>query len=202
MRTLTVTGTGSASVAPDSALVRVAATHRADGVTAALAGVSSTVEAIGEVARRFTDAARIGSQGLSVWPSHDYDGMPSGFEARHSLAIGCDDLTAAGELVASLAKETGDRIQVESVGLDVADRTEALASAREAAWADALARAEQLAGLAGASVGEVQSVSEGGGPHVVDGGEVAVAASRRADVGFEPGQTSVSATVTVTFQLV
>jgi uncharacterized protein YggE len=201
MRTLTVTGHGTARVVPDAATIRVAAAFRADGVTAALAGVSSAVAAIGEVARRYTDETRIGSQGLSVWPSHDFDGMPSGFEARHSLAIGCDDIAAAGELVSALAAEAGDRLQVESVGLDVADSSGPLATAREAAWHDARARADHLAGLAGATVGEVQSVSEGG-PHVVDGAAPAMAMSARAEVGFEPGQTAVSTTVTVTFQLV
>lgn len=202
MRTLTVTGAGTAGVVPDSATVRVAAAFRADGVTAALAGVSSAVDAIGQVARRFTDESRIGSQGLSVWPSHDFEGMPAGFEARHSLAIGCGDIAAAGELVSALAAEAGDRLQVESVGLDVADRSGPLAAAREAAWADARARAEHLAGLAGATVGEVQSVSEGGGPHVLDGAAPTMSLARSAEVGFEPGQTTVTATVTVTFQLV
>lgn len=141
MRTITVTGLGAARVVPDFAVVRVAAAHSAGGVTEALAGVSSAVASLGEVARRFTDEAHISTQGLSVWPSHDYDGLPSGFEARHSLAIGCPGVAQAGELVAALAAEVGNRLQVESVGLEVADRTGAEGSAREAAWADARARA-------------------------------------------------------------
>ena len=203
MRTITVAGHGTIRVVPDTAVVRVAAAHGADGVKEALAGVSSTVDAIGKVARKFTDESRISSQELTVWPSLDYEGLPSGFQARHALRIGCDDLSRAGELVAALASQIGDRLQIEGVALEVSDPAATQTSARAAAYADAVARAEHLAGLAGVTVGEVQTVSEGV-MHVpslmADGAATATYASKM-EVGFEPGETSVSTSVTVTFQV-
>ena len=204
MRTVTVVGHGTVKVVPDTAVVRVAAAHSADGVKDALAGVSSAVDAIGDVARRYTDEARIASQELTVWPSLDFEGLPSGFQARHSLAVACEDLGRAGDLVATLVSEVGDRLQIEGVALEVSDPAAAQASAREAAYADAVARAAHLASLAGASVGEVQMASEGimhVPPMVSDGAATAAYASKR-EVGCEPGQAAVSASVTVTFQLV
>jgi uncharacterized protein YggE len=202
MRTITVAGHGTVRVVPDTAVVRVAAAHGAEGVKDALAGVASAVEAIGQVARRFTDEKRIASQELTVWPALDYEGLPSGFQARHSLAIACDDLGLVGELVTALAAEVGDRLQVEGVALEVSDPAAAHASAREAAYADATARAEHLADLAGAKLGDVQVVSEGP-VHVptrlADGAGAAYATKMEA--GFEPGETNVSASVSVTFQL-
>jgi uncharacterized protein YggE len=156
---------------------------------------------MGKVARRFTDGANIATQGLSVWPSHDYEGSPSGFEARHSLAIGCPGVAEAGELVAALAAEVGNRVQVESVGLEVADRVAAEGEAREAAWADARARAAHLAGLAGSELAEVQAVSEGG-PHPAGGPATPAGYLSKMEVAFEPGQSEVRAALTVTFQLV
>jgi uncharacterized protein YggE len=202
MRTITVTGHGSVLVVPDTAMVRVAAAYSADGVQEALAGVSSTVEAIGKVARRFTDEARIRSHELTVWPSLDYEGLPAGFQARHGLAIGCDDLGRAGELVAALATEIGDRLQIEAVALEVSDPAAAGAAAREAAYADARARAEHLAGLTGLALGDLQSVTEGAGHAPAAENSTAAAFASKMDVAFEPGQTSVGAVVTVTFQLV
>jgi uncharacterized protein YggE len=203
MRTITVAGHGTVRVVPDTAVVRVAAAHGSDGVKDALAGVASAVEAIGEVARRFTDEKRIASQELTVWPSLDYEGLPSGFQARHSLAIACDDLTLAADLVTALAAEVGDRLQIEGVALEVSDPAAAHVSAREAAYADATARAEHLADLAGAKLGEVQVVSEGP-VHVpsrlADSGTGAAYATKM-EAGFEPGETNVSAGVSVTFQL-
>jgi uncharacterized protein YggE len=204
MRTITVAGHGTIRVVPDTAVVRVAAAHGADGVKDAVAGVASTVDLIGKVARKFTDGSRIASQELTVWPSLDYEGLPSGFQARHALRIGCDDLSRAGELVTALASEIGDRLQIEGVALEVSDPDAARASAREEAYADACARAEQLAGLAGAKLGEVQAVSEGvvHVPSMLAEGSATAAYASKMEVGFEPGETSVNASVTVTFQLV
>ncbi len=203
MRTITVAGHGTIRVVPDTAVVRVAAAHGASGVKEAVAGVSSTVDAIGKVARKFTDESRIASQELTVWPSLDYEGLPAGYQARHALRIGCDDLTRAGELVAALASEIGDRLQIEGVALEVSDPDGRQATAREAAYVDAVARAEHLAGLAGATVGEVQMVSEGvmHVPSMVADGSASATYASKMEVGFEPGETSVTASVTVTFQL-
>jgi len=192
-RTVTVTGHGSATAVPDTAVVRIAAVHRATGMAEALSGAESAraavVDAAGELVVSSTD--------LNVWPAHDNDGRRAGFEARHALTITGGDLEAAGELVGRLAEEVGDRLQVESVSLSVGDPTAALGEAREAAFTEARARAEHLAALADAALGEVQDVSEGAGPPVSRGTELAM----KADVGFAPGQTTLTSTVTVTWAL-
>lgn len=198
MRTVTVTGQGSARVVPDSAVVRVAAVHRADGVPEAFAAVSASVERIGEVARRHTEPRRISSQGINVWPWHDQQGSTRGVEARHQLAIGCADLAAAGALLTDLASEVGDALQLDGVELEVSDRAAAQEVAREAAFADARQRAEQLAALSELGLGAVQQVVEGGATPVGSAARGTVAAA----TGIEPGETGLGAAVTVTFELV
>ncbi len=201
MRTVTVTGQGSARVAPDSALVRVAAVQRAAGVAEAFAAVSESVARIGEVARRHTEPRRIASQGINVWTWHDNQGEARGFEARHGLAIGCPDLTAAGALLTELAEEIGDALQLDGVALEVSDPVAAQGRAREAAYADARERAEHLAALSDATLGTVQQVVEGGGARPLEfGGSVRAAAMDMAKI--EPGETQVGATLTMTFELV
>lgn len=197
MRTLTVTGHGIARVEPDAADVRVAAVQRSGSVTDALAGVDDAVRLAGVTAREFTDAAQISSAGLSVWPHHDHQGEPAGFEARHSLAIRCPDLAGAGELVSALAERVGDRLVVESVSLVVADPQQAQDAAREAAFADARRRGTHLAQLAGAGLGPVQVVHEGGVPTM----HVEAASRSGVEMAFERGQQAVTVTVTVTFAL-
>jgi uncharacterized protein YggE len=200
MRTITVAGHGTAYATPDTAEVRVAAVHRDTGLSEALAGAESAREGVVATSRRYVDAARVASTNLSVWPAHDNDGRPAGFEARHSLTIRCDDLAQAGALVSALAADVGHRLQVESVSLVVADPGAAMVLAREHAFADAGARAEHLAGLAGVRLGEVQSVVEGGGG--TDWLESAGRAmSAKADASFEPGERAISASLTVTFEI-
>ncbi|WP_205474661.1 SIMPL domain-containing protein [Nocardioides sp. SYSU D00038] len=195
MRTVTVTGRGAARAVPDSAVVRLAATHRAVGLGDALAGAESTRAAIVSAAGGLT----VGSQDLSVWPARDDQGRPAGFEARHALVVSCPGLDRASELLTRLAAEVGDRLTVDGVQLEVSDTTTGRTAAREAAMADARARAEHLAGLAGATLGEVQRVVEdapaGPGPALHE------LAAAKTDVALEPGETTVTAAVTVTFAL-
>ncbi len=201
MRTLTVTGHGTVQVEPDAADVRVAAVQRAASVTDAVAGVDAAVRLAGATAREFTDGSHVSSAGLSVWPHHDHQGQAVGFEARHSLAIRCPDLTAAGGLVSALAERVGDRLVVEGVSLVVSDPEAAQDEARAAAFADARRRGAHLAGLADDLLGPVQALSEGGVPsvHAESSGTTALRSSL--DVSFEGGQQSVATTVTVTFAL-
>jgi uncharacterized protein YggE len=201
MRTLTVTGHGTVQVEPDAADVRVAAVQRAAGVSDAVAGVDAAVRIAGATAREFTDTAQISSAGLSVWPHHDHQGQATGFEARHSLAIRCPDLAAAGGLVSALAERVGDQLVVESVSLVVSDPQQSQDRARAAAFEDARRRGTHLAELADDLLGPVQAVSEGGAPsiHAEGGGSMAYRSSL--DISFEGGQQSVTTTVTVTFAL-
>ena len=133
MRTVTVTGRGTAREVPDTVVVRVASSHRATGVAEALAGADSAATEIIAVGREHTEASRIGSTNLNVWPAYDNEGKPSGFEARHSLSITCTDIASAGDLLAALATKVGDRLQVEGFDLTVSDTARALDSARSGA---------------------------------------------------------------------
>jgi uncharacterized protein YggE len=198
MRTVTVTGHGEARVVPDSAVVRVAAVHRAAGVADALGGADSAARQVVATGREHTAPERVGSTSVQVWPAHDQQGAPDGFEARHSLTIRCPDVAAAGVLLGALAEAVGDRLQIEGVSLEVSDRSAAETAAREAAYADAVERGTHLASLAGSELGDPQAVMESAYADAPVGR--AMNASLAA-VSLEPGEQAVTASVTVTFQL-
>jgi uncharacterized protein YggE len=197
MRTVTVVGHGQTRVAPDSAVVRVAAVHRAAGVADALAGADSAAQQIVRTGREFTEPEQIGSTSLQIWPSRDELNRPDGFQARHSLTLRCGDIEAAGSLLTALAEQVGARLEIEGVSLEVSDESAAAGRAREAAYADAVERAAHLAGLAGAELGDPQDVVEGG----VASGPVRMAMALSVSASLEPGESTVQSSVTVTFQL-
>jgi uncharacterized protein YggE len=192
VRTITVSGHGTAAATPDTAVVRVSAVHRAEALADALAGAESAraemVAAAGDLV--------VSTVNLSVWPVHE-EGRRASVEARHTLTIATGDLATANDLLGRLAADVGDRLQVEGVELTVKDPTAALGKAREAAFADARAKAEHLAALADATLGQVEAVVEGGwSPH-----PAAFAAMGKADVGLQPGETTLSASLTVTWSV-
>jgi uncharacterized protein len=197
VRTVTVTGHGEARVAPDSAVVRVAATHRADGVAEALGGADSAARQVITTAGEFTTPERVATSSVQIWSDHDQLGSPTGFRARHALTVRCDDIGAAGGLLSALAEAVGDRLEVEGVSLEVTDEAAGLRAAREAAYADAVERATQLAELAGAELGDPQEVVEGGAAP----GPVRHARAVAATAALAPGEAALSSSVTVTFRL-
>jgi hypothetical protein len=194
VRTLTVTGHGTATAVPDTAVVRVAAVHQAPTLAEALSGAESARAAVVAAASDLV----VSTTNLSVWPAHDAQGQQSGFEARHSLSVATGSLDRASDLLGRLAAEVGDRLTVEGVQLTVSDPTAALGAAREAAYADARARAEHLAALADDAIGQVVAMAEGTGA-ATPGRELAFA--KVADVGLQPGETTLSTAVTVTWEL-
>jgi hypothetical protein len=202
MRTVTVTGHGTAREVPDTVVVRVAASHRAAGVAEALAGADSAADAIVAVGREHTDAGRIQSSTLNLWPAYDNEGKQSGFEARHGLTISCTDMEKAGTMLTELAARVGDRLQVESIGLEIGDPARALMQARAAAYADAVARAQHLAELAGERIDGVQAMAEGGVSPVLPIAEAGGFARDMKAVAIQPGEATISTSVTVTFSLV
>jgi uncharacterized protein len=200
MLTVTVTGTGSAQVAPDSAVVRLAAVARGSGVAEAYAAMSGTAATAVEVAQRHTEDRRVASTGITVWPTRDHEGRETGYEARHAFAIGCLDLASAGAMLSELAGEVGDGLAIDSVGLEVTEDHGAGRRAREAAFHDALDRAAQLARLAGAELGVVQSIVEDDAGHG-HGPTPKMAMMRDSGSGLEPGEAAVTTSVTVVWAL-
>lgn len=201
MHTVTVTGTATSRVAPDSAVVRLAAVGRGRGVAEAYDAMSGAAASVVSVAREHTEERLVASTGVTVWPSRDHEGREAGFEARHAYAVGCPDLATAGELLRRLAADVGDGLVVDSVGLEVTEDHGAGAKAREAAFHDARDRAAQLARMAGAGLGAVQTIVEGDpahGPSPVP----KLAMARDSAGGLEAGEAVVTASVTVVWELV
>ena len=87
--------------------------------------------------------------------------------------------------------------------MTVSDPSAAAAAAREAAYAEALDAARQLADLAGATLGpalEIVTVDHAGGP--VPMARMALASAKEFDAGLVPGARDVSVTLRVRFALI
>lgn len=202
MHTVTVTGYGASTVAPDTAVVRLVAVARGTAVAEAYEAMSASAVSVVEIAARHTQERLIASTGITVWPWHDHTGSRLGYEARHSYAIGCADLAGAGEMLADMAREVGDGLAIDSVGLEVTEDHGAGGKAREAAFHDARDRAAALARMAGAGLGAVQTIVEGDGRPGAQPPMPTMEMLRDSGGGLEPGQASVTTSVTVTWELV
>ena len=105
-------------------------------------------------------------------------------------------------MLGELAREVGDGLAIDSVGLEVTEDHGAEGKAREAAFHDARERAAALARMAGAGLGAVQSIVEGGDTGTGPSPMPKMAMMRDSGGGLEPGEASVTSSVTVVWELV
>lgn len=162
-RTISVVGTGTAAVTPDVVRLDLRIGHEAADVAAALAGASEGLTAAGRIVREQGVAdADIRTLGADIQQRFDREGQPSGFTAQQRMRVTVRDVPSVGAILEATAAELGNALLVDQVALDVADRSEGLGRARDAAFADARAKAEQYAALASASLGAVLEVAESG----------------------------------------
>jgi uncharacterized protein YggE len=195
---ITVTATGTVTVAPDRATVRVAIESR--GARAAVAGQENA-----RVAAQVRDTlARLGfprdsvvTADYSVSPVHDYetrDQRVVGYQARMVLSIRVHDLARVGPVIDAALGAGGTAIEqvwFESSRADAA-RIEALSRAVETARLEA----EAIARAAGGALGVLLDATTASGGTPMGGFADPRALRAQEATEVSPGDLTVTATVT------
>ena len=204
--TVTVAGTGAAIAVPDTALLHLGVETRGstpaealDSCRLALDRVLAALDAEGvEPARRATAGLELHED----WESRQPGQGPVRYLAGARLTVRLAQPARAGPVAAAAVAVGGDAARVHGLELVVGDPATVAAAAREAAWRDALARAEQYARLAGAALGPVLEVKEAP-PPPPDARPMRLLAAEGPAGGpaTEPGETTVWAAVSVTWVL-
>ncbi len=205
-RLVTVTGSGSASAAPDVVRITVAVYAERPAVAEALAEATDLQHGVlAAVRERGLTGADIASTGSRVYPAYDPQGQGiTGYRAEHALVFTVRDVAAVGPVVSAIAAAAGNGLIVNDISLSIADPAPLAERARAAAFAAAVTKARQYADLAGVALGSVVSLAEGGGgAGPFPGPRMAMAAGYAGarDMAVEPGEQSVGAELTVTWEL-
>jgi uncharacterized protein YggE len=202
-RTVTVNGSGRASVSPDVVRLELRVGHDADDVAAALAGATEGITRVGAVVREHGIAdADIRTLDAGVNQRWDNTGTAVGFTAQQRLGVTVRRVQAVGAILEAAAAAVGNALLVDSVRLDVADRSDGLRRARDAAFADARDKAQQYAGLSGNELGSVLGVAEAGAvPLGVRRAKFMAVAEASGGMPVEGGDLDLVANVTVTWEL-
>ena len=186
-----VTGTGAAAGPPDIAVLDLGAEVRAatagaalDAVSLAVAAMREALVAAGLVERDLATAA------LTLTPYYDDFPVVAGYQASLALKARSRSVEAVGALVVAAASAAGDAARIRGIAFEHSDPRGLETSARELAWADARARAEQLAALAGRPLGEPVSIEEGVAHPGRPPGPV-MRAMASADLPVDAGESSV-----------
>jgi uncharacterized protein YggE len=116
------------------------------------------------------DSRSVRTSDLTLGPRTEYSNgrqQVLGYQAGQRLSVLLEGLHGIERLLTDVASLGGAGVRIDGVSLTPGHPEEALSQAREAAFADAQAKARQFAELAGRSLGPVQWIDErpaGGGP--------------------------------------
>ena len=200
-RTITVVGTGKASLVPDITQVNIGAEARADTVSEAKAEVDRLIVAINAALNEMgIDEKDIQTNHYSIQYGREsiHEGpigeSQGGYRVSDMLRVTVRDVETAGDVV-DAAVEAGAN-QMYGVNFTVSDESSWQGQAREKAFADAEDRAAELAGLAGVELGAVQSVSE-----VIGAWPASMMPQSITGGGFAAGDIELSTRVQVTFAI-
>ena len=206
---ITVGGSADVTGTPDTLRLDLTVVASGPSVSAALAkanGSAATVQKslLGDGVAK----ADLQTSGLSITPTYTYPkgGEPrlSGYSVSESLNARLRDLRRAGDAIGRAVSAGGDAVRVNGITLDLQDTGALVTKARDKAFADARAKADQYAKAAGRSLGEVESIAESvATPSPVVPAGLGQAASKEAfgSVPVQPGSQEVRVTVTVVFTM-
>lgn len=206
--TVTVDGTGQVTGTPDVLTVTEDVTETAANVTQALQAANDDVQRVtAALARDGVAAADIQTSTVNISSDDGSNGVPDGYQVDEGVTVKLRDLSTAGRAISDSVAAGGNATRLGGVGFDVNDETTLLNQARDAAFADAKAKAQRYAQLAGRSLGVVRTISETltGGP-VFYGSAAGASAAEvptavPSPVPVNPGQQQVSVNVTVSWAL-
>ncbi len=207
-RTISVSGTGEVRATPDLAVVRTGVEVIAPTVAEARAGAAEAVSAVVDAfLEGGVEELDILTVNFSIYPIYDYrDETPriSEYNVSNRVEVIVRDIESVGDLIDAVAAAGGDAVRFDGISFSYEDPSAFADEARERAIDDARAKAEQLAGQTGVTLGNPVNIVEAsyGPPIVAPYGEFAFDAASSAPVtGIEPGTSSVSVTVQVTWAI-
>jgi uncharacterized protein YggE len=204
--TVTVAGAGAATAVPDTALLQLGVETRGPTPAEALDACGRALDQIlAALDAEGVDPSRRTTTGLELhedWETRQPGRGPVAYLAGARLTIRLDRPAKAGQVAAAAVVVAGDAARVHGLDLVVGDPAAVAASARDAAWRDALARAEQYATLSGSALGPVLQIKETP-PPPPDARPMRLMAADATPVPptTEPGGATIWSAVTVTWAL-
>jgi len=206
---ITVSGTAELKVEPDKADLWITAEATGSTPEAAQSLLETKSEkVINALKAEGLSEDDIETTGFNVYPEYKWNPQTgennlTGYKAQHSIKAEIHDLDDVGSIV-SAAGSAGGLVNYVQFGLTDEAKKSFDTQALQQATADAKSKATSLSETAGARLGKVVSIQEAnyGYPPFPYYGRAAIAeASDKAQLEILPGEVTVTATVSVTYEL-
>jgi uncharacterized protein len=200
MRTIEVDGHGEVRTPPDVADLDLAIdTHAKTAEEAATRNAALATKVIDALKAKLGDKGKITTGNYSLNPQYEErTNQINGYNAQNSVLVHTDALDLVGGLIDTAIAAGANRVN--SLDFNVKDDTKARSEAIAIATRDASAQAQALAAALDVKLGKVlKATTIAQRPVPIMGRAVAFAA--KVSTPIEPGELTVSATVSLTFEI-
>jgi uncharacterized protein YggE len=159
-------GEGKVTVIPDVATVNLGIeaqdTSVASAQSQAAEAMDKVMEALADsgVAKKDIQTQYFNIHRVTRWDGEDQREVTIGYRVSNMVSAKIRNMDGVGSVIDAVVTAGGDLVRVNGVSFSVEDPSAYHGEAREKAMADAKARAEDLAGLAGVRLGRATFVSE------------------------------------------
>ena len=208
---ISVTGTGEVDVVPDIVTLRLGIEAQKATVAEAQAEAAETMNTVlaaltdSGVDEKDIQAQQYSIRQVTKWDRDTEEEIVIGYRVTHMVTAKIRDVENAGSVIDAVAGAGGDLTRIDSLSFSIDDPSAYHEEAREEAMADAKAKAEQLADLAGVGVGKPTYISEGAvippAVYVRDIAYGAEAAPVVVPTTISPGEMTITLTVQVGYSI-
>ncbi len=161
-----VTGEGKVTVVPDVATLSLGIDAQAKTVAEAQAQAAGAMDSVraalasNGVTEKDIQTQYFSIQKVTRWDTDRNQEVLIGYQVTNQVTAKIRDIAQAGAVIDAVAQAGGDLVRINNISFSVDDPTAYYGEARTKAVADAEAKAQQLARLAGVSLGKPIYISE------------------------------------------
>jgi len=203
-----VTGQGEVMAVPDIVTLSLGVEAQADTVAEAQTQAN---EAMADIMTALLDngvaEADIQTQYFNIsqitrWDYDDDEQVVVGYRVTNMVTAKIRDVDGAAVVIDAVVEAGGDLVRINSISFSIDDPSAYYVEARQDAMADALAKAEQLAQLAGVTLGSPTYIVEGATyipTRYIDGMMLLEDAAQSTSIS--PGELEITLSVQVTYAI-
>ena len=167
-----VTGTGQVSMEPDLVILNLGVESMADTVADANSSAANAMDAImSSLTENGVEERDIQTHNFNVRPQYEWieieeNGRRSnrrelvGYEVTNNLTARIRDLESVGTVIDEVIAAGGDATRFDGIRFTVEDTSEVMSQLREKAVTDAMEKAQQIADVAGVTLGSLGYITD------------------------------------------
>jgi len=204
-----ITGQGKVTAVPDITTLRLGIEAQEVTVAEAQAQAAEAMDRVmaalteNGVAKKDIQTQYFNIRQVTKWDREKEEETVIGYRVTNMVTAKIRDIDKIGTIIDAVAKAGGDLTRIDNINFSVDDPSDYYEEARQKAMADAKAKAEQLAELAGVTLGKPTYISEGISYPIYPRGAIAMeeALAPAPATPISPGEMEISLNVQVVYAI-